>query len=286
VLILIDIQSNFRVSATGVVLEIDHSVKIVKKLKLTGVPFKILKNTAFIKNMFHSELEVAKFEGASIRTVSGIRGQIKKQFVSPPGSFRATFEDKILMSDIVFLRTWYPIVPKKYMNPVTNLLLSHENRAWNGMRLVRDLRKEGNIPITYDRDSNYRTIDERPETRKFNAFKVPKALQKELPFRSKPKDLVKKSKKSYMENRAIVLEPEEKKIFNLMQDILTIKNQKEEKKKAKNAEKRASYLKSKEKEEQIKAEKQKARLKDAYRQMGKMEKLQNSEQKNKKHKSK
>ena len=40
---------NFRISATGVVLELDESFQIMKKLKIVGSAYKIFKNTAFIK---------------------------------------------------------------------------------------------------------------------------------------------------------------------------------------------------------------------------------------------
>lgn len=38
------------------------------------------------------------------------------------GSFRATFEDKPLLSDIIFLRAWVAVDLPRFYNPVTNLL--------------------------------------------------------------------------------------------------------------------------------------------------------------------
>ena len=88
-------EKGFRIGATGVILELDHKFTVVKKLKLVGTPAKI--GNSELRRSAH-ELEVAKFEGARLQTVSGIRGQVKKAQVGGKGLFRASFEDKILMS--------------------------------------------------------------------------------------------------------------------------------------------------------------------------------------------
>ena len=109
----------------------NKSTQIVKKLKLIGTPLKIFRKTAFIQGMFSTALEASKFEGASVKSVSGIRGQIKKALRNtsvPAGSVRATFEDKILASDTIFLKSWFAIeVPKFYMS-ITNLLKNNNCR--------------------------------------------------------------------------------------------------------------------------------------------------------------
>ena len=116
-----DNSSHFRLCANGVVVEVNHNFPVMKKLKLIGYPYQIFKNTAFIKGMFTSDLEVSRYEGAQIKTVSGVRGQIKKSLVSkgnPDGSYRATFEDKIMKSDIITCRTWYQLELPRFYNPV------------------------------------------------------------------------------------------------------------------------------------------------------------------------
>ena len=55
-----------------------------------------------------------------VAAVQALRPGVQK---SQDGSFRATFEDKPLMSDIIFLRAWIGVDLPKFYNPVTNLLV-------------------------------------------------------------------------------------------------------------------------------------------------------------------
>ncbi|NXX55748.1 BMS1 protein, partial [Scopus umbretta] len=263
---------DFRIAATGVVLDLDKSITIVKKLKLTGFPFKIFKNTSFIKGMFNSQLEVAKFEGAAIRTVSGIRGQIKKALRTPVGAFRATFEDKLLMSDIVFVRTWYPVSIPRFYNPVTSLLKpAGEKDSWSGMKTTGQLRHERGIKLKQNKDSLYKPIVR--EKRHFNKLHIPKALQKALPFKNKPKNLEKKGKTPKDQWRpAVIREPHEKKISALLSALSTVNNYKIKKAKVKHREQLKEYLKVKQKEDEQKFKRQKEAKKKIYRILGQREK--------------
>ncbi|PSS06575.1 hypothetical protein PHLCEN_2v3633 [Hermanssonia centrifuga] len=231
--------TGFRISATGVVLDIDRSAKIVKKIKLTGVPYKIFKNTAFVKDMFSSALEVAKFEGANIRTVSGIRGQVKKALAKPDGAFRATFEDKVLMSD---------------------------KGRWAGMRLTGQVRRDEGLKTPLNVNSTYKAIERAP--RRFNTLKVPKKLQAALPYASKPKLMRPQQKQTYMQKRAVVMEPEEKKAIALLQQIRALRKDQVVRRREKQNQRKEVHRQKVAKEEAQKSEKDKEKRKEYMRAAG------------------
>uniref|UniRef100_A0A8D2CSY9 BMS1 ribosome biosis factor n=1 Tax=Sciurus vulgaris TaxID=55149 RepID=A0A8D2CSY9_SCIVU len=266
-----DTMPDFRIAATGVVLDLDKSIKIVKKLKLTGFPYKIFKNTSFIKGMFNSALEVAKFEGAVIRTVSGIRGQIKKALRAPEGAFRASFEDKLLMSDIVFMRTWYPVSVPAFYNPVTSLLKPvGEKDTWSGMRTTGQLRLAHGIKLKPSKDSLYKPILR--QKKHFNSLHIPKALQKALPFKNKPKTQAKAGKVPKDRMRpAVIREPHERKILALLDALSTVHSQKMKKAKEQRHLHNKEHVKMKQKEEEEKLKRQKDLRKKLFRIQGQKE---------------
>jgi ribosome biogenesis protein BMS1 len=277
---MVSSQASFRIAATATVLEFDHSIKIVKKLKLVGTPTKVFKNTAFISGMFNSALEVSRFEGAALRTVSGIRGTIKKA-VKPgegthgskdggmkEGSFRASFEDKLLLSDIVFLRTWTKVDVPKFYNPVTTGMFK-DSKEWRGMKTVGQLRYEKSLPIPVNPDSIYKPIERK--NRVFNKLKVPKALQQALPFKSKPKLEKARTRETLEQRRAVVRDKEEKKLATMVQQLNTIRNEKMAKREEQQARRRAAHAKAQSIEDEWRGKLKRETLKRAYREKGKAE---------------
>ncbi|CAM8899836.1 unnamed protein product [Rhodiola kirilowii] len=275
-------QASFRIVARGHILESNHAPHIVKKIKLVGYPCKIFKKTALIKDMFTSDLEIAKFEGAAVRTVSGIRGQVKKAAKEELGNkqhkkgnstsegvARCTFEDKILMSDIVFLRAWNPIeVPRTYIPLTTGL--QPRDQTWKGARQMSELRRDLNIPIPVNKDSLYKPIERKPK--KFNPLVIPKSLQAALPFASKPK-LIPSRKRPLLEHRrAVVMEPRERQLHTLVQQLQLVKHEKVKKKKIKDDQKRKALQVMKEKEEIISKKRQREERRERYREQDKANK--------------
>merc|ERR1712107_356395 len=262
-----DRQENFKIVATGVILELDKSTQIVKKLKLTGEPYKIFRKTAFIKGMFNTSLEVAKFEKAQIRTVSGIRGIIKKGLHEPEGAFRATFEDKILLSDIVFVKTWFNVEVPKFFAPVTNLLMPMEKRtAWKGMRTVGEIKKDSNIKNEVNPDHLYTKIER--EEKVFQPLKIPRALQEALPYNIKPK--AKGVEVDPTAGRvAVVLDHKERKIANAFQMLRELHGEKVNKMENEKKKRMEQFSRNKMAEEQRKMKKQKEARQQISRMMSK-----------------
>jgi ribosome biogenesis protein BMS1 len=259
----------FRIAATGIVLELNATFPVVKKLKLVGTPTKIYKNTSFITGMFNSDLEVSRFEGASIKTVSGIRGQIKKALrEGQPGSFRATFEDKILLSDIVFCRTWMPVNIPTYYNPVTNHISSGGLEGWRAMKPKAILQLETGTPIEVNPDSIYKPI-ERPERQAIKMV-VPRKIEEALPYANKPKnEKSKKAKKGYIAKRAVVMEKDESKKVGFINALNAIRNEKKKIRRDKKNERQVEKAKVIAKKDEFLEAIRKANKKRQYRAEGK-----------------
>ncbi|KAJ2779052.1 Glycoside hydrolase 2 (Mannanase, beta-galactosidase) [Coemansia javaensis] len=250
----------FGIAATGSVLENSQEIDIVKKVKLTGFPDKIHRHTAYIKRMFNSSLEVAKFEGAAIKTVSGIRGQVKKAF-GTSGVFRAAFEDKIKASDIVFLRAFHTIPIKRFYNPITSLL------SVTSMRTIAEIRRAKGMAVPNKRDSHYRPVER--VAKRFNPLRVPKSLQAELPFKSRVKHV---RADEGAPARAVVMDKHDRRVADLLGQINLLHKDKARRQREKSAKQKAEYAKKRAAEQDEADARRNKRRKAHFRREGRNQK--------------
>lgn len=134
------------------------------------------------------------------------------------------------------------------------------------MRLTGQVRRDEGLKTPLDVNSTYKRIERAP--RRFNTLKVPKKLQAALPYASKPKIMKAQHRQTYMQKRAVVMEPEEKKAIALLQQIRALRKDQVARRKEKQNERKESHRQKVAKEEAKKSEKEKEKRKEYMRAAG------------------
>jgi ribosome biogenesis protein BMS1 len=255
---------NFRICGKGDLIEVNESFNLVKKIKLIGEAEEIYKKSAIIKGMFNSNLEVARYIGAKIQTVSGIRGIIKKQInLKPEGRFRATFEDKIKKSDVIFLKQWTQVQLIQFYNPI----IDYDNKSRKLLRNMFQLRKDNNIELKQNVDSEYKEIVR--EEQVFPDLVISKNLEKNLPFKTKSKNIkdlndetfhLKKLGLPYKKPIKSYLTSKEKDVYSLIQRLQTLKNIKDKNLKKGEENYQNKLKKEEEKKEQLRKKRRREKM--------------------------
>ena len=132
--------------------------------------------------------------------------------------------------------------------------------------MTGQVRREEGLKTPLNVNSTYKKIERQP--RRFNTLKIPKKLQAALPYASKPKLMKPQGKPTYMQKRAVVMEPEEKKALALLQQMRALRKDQVARRKEKQNERKEVHRKKVAKEEAKAHEKEKERRKEYMRAAG------------------
>jgi len=113
-------EEDFEIIGNGFVLGVDPDRIILKRIRLTGYPFKIRRKVSVIRQMFYTPDDVRWFKPVELNTKHGRRGAIVES-LGTHGLMKCRFDGMLKSDDTIFINLYKRIFPKFFSLSMTDL---------------------------------------------------------------------------------------------------------------------------------------------------------------------
>lgn len=110
-------QSGLQMVATGSLLSVNPDRLVIKRVVLSGHPFKINRRSAVIRYMFYNKEDINWFKPVELRTKFGRKGHIKES-LGTHGHMKVGFDRPINSMDTVLMNLYKRVFPKWTYDPI------------------------------------------------------------------------------------------------------------------------------------------------------------------------